>query len=392
MHHRTSGKTIAILSNTSWSIYNFRRGLVRRLSAEGYKVLIICPRDQYTKKLEAEPCTYIPVNLSRHTVNPFFDLAYGFRILKILQSYKPDFVISYTVKPNIYGQIAARLLKIHRIAVVTGLGYLFIDRNWKTRIVKELYKHSFKGAKRVWFLNTEDLALFLGDGIVSLPQAVYLPGEGVDINYFKPAQEVQSSNGSTRFVYAGRLIKEKGVPEFVEAAKIIKTTYPDAQFQIAGFLEDYAPGAIRLEDIEDWEQSGTITYEGAFEDIRPILERSDCIVLPTYYREGVPRILLEAASMGIPVVGTNTPGCKDIVIEGENGFLCQEKNAPHLAKVLIKIMHLSKTERHLLGGRGREIVKASFREEIIIDSYLEFLKESMSSSINEEHKAPVKFN
>ncbi|MEQ8704678.1 MAG: glycosyltransferase family 4 protein [Phaeodactylibacter sp.] len=389
---RSAIKTIAILSNTSWSVYNFRRGLIRRLSAEGYRVLIVAPPDQYTAQLQEEPCLFFPVTLSRHKVNPLHDFRYAFQVFSILKKYKPDLMISYTIKPNIYGQLAARMLGIPRLAVVTGLGYLFIAQNWKTRIVKTLYRHSFKRAERVWFLNKDDLAIFLSDGTITKAQAGYLPGEGVDINYFKPMPTTPVSERPLCFLYAGRLIKEKGVPEFVRAAQIIKSAHPGIQFKIAGFIEREAPGAIQLADIKAWEASGLITYKGPKEDIRPTLAEADCVVLPTYYREGVPRILLEAASMGIVIVGTNSPGSKDIVIEGENGFLCQEREPVQLAHTLTRIIQLPETERRKLGIRGRAIVAANFREEIIIDRYLRLLEQVLGCPADQRTKAPIKLH
>ncbi|NRA47762.1 MAG: glycosyltransferase family 4 protein [Phaeodactylibacter sp.] len=381
-------KTIAILSNTSWSIYNFRRGLVRKLSDEGYKILIICPPDQYTEKLKPEPCLFVPVQLSRHKINPFLDLKYAFQIFQILKRYQPDFLISYTIKPNIYAQLAARLLKIPRLGVVTGLGYLFIGMTWKTQIVKRLYRFSFKGANRVWFLNKEDEALFLNNRIVTEQQTGYLPSEGVDITYFRP--ENNKSEHGVSIIYAGRLIREKGVPEFVQAARILKAEFPEVTFQIAGFIEKEAPGAIQLADIKAWQKENIIQYKGAKADIRPILSNSDCVVLPTYYREGVPRILLEAASMGKIIVGTNTPGCKDIITEGHNGFLCEPKHSEHLAETIRKILKLTPEERTELGEHGRAIVEAEFREEFIIQKYLELLETVLGNS--KQQQAPAKIN
>lgn len=383
-------KKIAFLSNTSWSIYNFRLGLIRKLSAEGYQVIIICPMDQYTPKLKQEPCTFIPVQLSRHKINPFLDFRYFLQVFKILSRYRPDFVVSYTIKPNIYGQIAARLLKINRLAVVTGLGYLFINQTWKTQLVKTLYRLSFKSAKRVWFLNKDDQALFLTNKIVQKAQVGYLPGEGVDINYFAPRD--RPSNKALCFTYAGRLIKEKGVPEFIGAAQLLKTWYPNIQFQVAGFIENEAPGAIRLSDITKWEKAGIISFKGPRDDIRPILAGSDCVVLPTYYREGVPRILLEAASMGIIIIGTNTPGCKDIIFEGKNGFLCQPRNPEHLASTLLKVIHLSDAERQHFGQSGREIVVANFREEKIIDRYLELFSTVFGFPVSNRSATQIKID
>ncbi|MCR9052124.1 glycosyltransferase family 4 protein [Phaeodactylibacter xiamenensis] len=389
---KSARKTIAILSNTSWSIYNFRRGLVRRLAKEGYQVLILCPQDRYTEKLKNEPCQFIPVKLSRHKVNPIPDLQYSFEVFRILRRHRPDFLISYTVKPNIYGQFAARLLRIPRLAVVTGLGYLFIRRNWKTVLVKWLYKHSFKGAKKVWFLNKDDQSCFLTEGVVSPAQAAYLPGEGVDTGYFKPNPVRPATSSALCFVYAGRLIKEKGVPEFVQAAQILKPSYPEVEFQIAGFLEKDAPGAISAADIVTWEKTGAVNYQGAKEDIRPILAEAHCVVLPTYYREGVPRILLEAASMGIPIIGTPTPGCKDIVLEGKTGFLCQPMDHKQLGRVMEKVIRMDDTQRHQLGIEGRKIVRAYFQEEIIINRYLHFLQQLFGATAEPKDKATLKFN
>jgi glycosyltransferase involved in cell wall biosynthesis len=259
-------------------------------------------------------------------------------------------------------------------------------------LVKWLYRHSFKGASQVWFLNKDDQSCFLSDKVVTPAQAAYLPGEGVDTDYFRPAPVQAMAGSALCFVYAGRLIKEKGVPEFVQAAQILKPSYPDVQFQIAGFLEKDAPGAIGRADIKTWEKTGAVTYQGAKEDIRPVLARAHCVVLPTYYREGVPRILLEAASMGIPIIGTPTPGCKDIVLEGKTGFLCQPSDHKQLAGVMEKIIGMDNAQRRQLGKEGRKIVQACFREETIINRYLHFLHQFWGTAAESKDKAPVKFN
>lgn len=363
--------TIALLSNTSWSIYNFREGLIRHLLEAGINVVIIAPRDSYSARLEQLGCIFEEIELNQYGTNPIQDIRYFRQVAKLFSKYSINFLITYTIKPNVYGNLAARLFRIPGIAVVTGLGHLFTVVSWKTTIAKWLYRIALRPGRQVWFLNKEDQQLFLNSKIVKAKQTDYLPSEGVDTNFFKPAEnKIIANNTSFTFLFAGRLMDEKGVRDFANAARIVKNKYPEVNFEILGFIESNFPHAISRAELQAWENEGILKYLGETDNMKHHLNRVQCVVLPSYYREGVPRILLEAASMELPVITTDNVGCRDIVRHNFNGYLCKKKDMDSLSHWLEQ-MYLTKPEkRQIMGRRGRNLVLNIFQEELIVNRYL----------------------
>lgn len=375
---RISSCTVALVSNTSWSIYNFRAGLIQQLLLENIKVVIIAPQDAYSAKLQEWGCVFESVDLNKYGSNPVHDLRFCWQIGKILRKHAINFLITYTIKPNIYANLVARWYRIPSIALVTGLGHLFTIHSWKTTIATWLYWLALRTVAQVWFLNREDLQFFTQKRIVKNQQARYLPSEGVDTEQFSrstPKTIKSSKDKSFTFLFAGRLLDEKGVREYVTAARIVKATYPQVKFEILGFIEDDFPYAVTAKELATWHKEGVIAYLGTTDNIEAHLERVDCVVLPSYYREGVPRILLEAASMQLPIITTDNVGCKDIVKHGQNGFLCRKKDAAHLAFWMEKMIQLPAKERMQMGTNGRLITHHSFREELIFNRYLNVLQQ-----------------
>ena len=369
-NHRN--ETTAIVSNTSWSIYNFRKGLLTKLQLLGTQIIIIAPEDDYSKHFEEMGLIYIPIQLDNYGTNPLKDLLYSLQIFKILLKYRVNFLISYTIKPNIFASFAASLLSIPCLAVITGLGHLFTHRSWKTRIAKSLYKIGLRNVKEVWFLNNEDKRTFLSEGLIKTHQASVLPSEGVDTDYFAK-DEKAGRTPQFNFLFAGRLIAEKGIKEFVKAAKMIKQKQTEIQFNVLGFINNNSPHAISKKQMESWHQEGLINFLGATSNIKSYLDCMDCVVLPTYYREGVPRILLEASSMEIPIITTDNVGCREVIDHGVNGYVCQPKNVESLAYWMQKMMDLNEKERDSMGIQGRKIVKNLYDESIIIAKYQKLL-------------------
>jgi glycosyltransferase involved in cell wall biosynthesis len=366
-------KKILLCSNILWTITQFRLSLIKALVSAGYEVECVADTDDFSvlseQKAADAGARFIRLRMNRKGTNPWQDFTYFVRYRKILKHEKPSLVINYTTKPVIYGSLAAWLLRIPSFAVTTGLGFVFINNNLLTRFMRVLYKFSLKFPERVFFLNCDDRDAFLTHHLVKPLKAALLPGEGIDANYYYPESSFKESDTFT-FLMIGRILNEKGVREYVEAAGNLKSnrTWP-VRCRLAGYLDDNNPGAIKKPQLLEWIRKGIIEYEGPTEDIRPSIAMADCVVLPSY-REGVPRTLLEAASMEKPLIAANVAGCRDVVDDGVNGFLCEPRNSRDLYDKMVQMMKLTPEERVKMGQAGRQKVLTQFDEKIVTDIYL----------------------
>lgn len=368
--------TIAFVANESWSVYIFRLGVINKFMSLGYKVVVISPQDYGSSKLIAQGITYHPMKLDNYSKNPLQDLKTFFQLFQLYRKYRPDFIFHYNLKPNIYGSLAARLLAIPCVAVTTGLGPLFAGKYvWLKWLVIRLYKIATKSCKEIWFLNESDRQEFIHQKIVRRERAFLLKSEGVNIKKFPPSGFHLKTDSRVTFLFAGRLIWDKGVGIFVEAAKILKRKHPLVEFQILGFIHSNNPDAVKAPQISQWQREGWITYKGETLQVQPFIAAADCVVLPSFYREGVPRILLEAASMAKPIITTDHVGCKEVVDHGVNGFLCQPKSISDLVRKMEDFLLLSDDERFKMGWEGRKKVEREFDEAAIISLYLKKLNE-----------------
>ena len=370
---------IVLSSNTSWSIYNFRLNLARTLKEKGYKVIIVSPYDKYSDKLSKE-FEYYNIFINRKGTNPIEDLKTFLMYYKIYKKVKPDIALHYTVKPNIYGTFACTLLGIKTIVSITGLGYPFTNPGLVTKIVKLLYKTALSKADIVLFQNKSDYELFIRERLVDSSKCDILPGSGVDTQFFSPLI-IEKKDKIFRFLLIARMLWDKGIGEYVEAARIIKSKYPNVEFFLMGAIDEGNPKAISQIQIEKWEKEGIIKYLGVREkeDVKKEIAKADCVVLPSYYREGIPKILLEAASMETPVITTDAPGCREVVDDGINGFLCKPKDSKDLAEKMEKMMNLPEEERIKMGKKGREKVIKCFDERIVIHKYLDAINKILKS-------------
>lgn len=359
---------VTIVANTAWSIVNFRTKLVNSLSQDGYRVVAIAPEDEYTNSIQ---CEYIPIKLNRMGLNPFDDMRLFFKLKKAYQQLKPFAVLHFTSKVNIYGALAARKLNICCINNISGLGSAFIGGGLIARIQQLLYRFALRYADVVFFQNADDADYFFRRKIARPEQSTILPGSGVDVDRFSP--QPQEKSVSFIFLMISRLIKDKGIYEYVEAAEKIKGKYPDTEFRIVGFLDNSNPSAIKEEELDSWIEKGIVVFLGRMDDVREAIAASECVVLPSY-REGTPRTLLEAASMAKPIITTDVAGCRQVVDNGKNGFLCRVQNSEDLAHKMEKLMLLSEPARKNMGLKGREKMKSEFDESIVIKKYLEVLK------------------
>ena len=359
---------IAIVINTSWNIYNFRLGLVRSFIERGDEVIAIAPKDDFSELLIQEGCTFIPLEMDTKGSNPIKDLFLVYRLYKTYKKAKPDVILQYTIKPNIYGSIAARLLKIPTICNVSGLGTVFLKDNLLSKISQSLYKFAFRFPAKVFFQNDDDKKLFLERRLVREDLTETIPGSGINLEKFPKAPPAH--NQPFVFLLISRIISDKGIYEFVDAIKILKEKGLKARFQLLGAKDPEHKRGISLEEIDAWAQNETLEYLGTTSNVQPYIAKADCVVLPSY-REGMPRTLLEAGSTGRPIIATDVPGCNHIVDDGINGFLCKVKNAEDLAAKMSKMMALDKAALEVMAENSRLKVENTFSEKIIINKYQE---------------------
>jgi glycosyltransferase involved in cell wall biosynthesis len=294
---------------------------------------------------------------------------------KLYRKIQPDLALHFTIKPNIYGTFAARSLGVPCINMVTGVGTAFIHDSWLTRIVEILYKQSQAWPYKVFFQNMDDLGLFIKRGLVPAEKVERLSSSGVNLSQFVATPS--ANNIAPIFLLIGRILKDKGVVEFVEAARLLKMRYPDARFQLLGQLDVVNRTAISREQMAIWCAEGVVEYLGETDDVRPYVAQADCVVLPSY-REGLSRTLLEAAAMARPIVATDVPGCREVIDDGQSGFLCKVRDVDDLADKLEYVLKQSGEQRAEMGQRGREKMQREFDERIIIRRYLEVIEEAMN--------------
>ncbi len=365
-------KKILISLNTAWNLLNFRAGLIDGLIRSGYEVVAVAPNDEYVVKLELLGCRFVHLEMDNQGTHPIRDLLLLWRFFRLLKTEKPDLCLFYTVKPNVYGSLASTLCGISFINNVSGLGAVFIQGGWLRRFVSALYRLAFKNSNRVFFQNSDDLGLFIENKLVNVELTDVLPGSGINLHRFTPADDTdrKSLNTPFRFLLIARMLKDKGVIEFVNAAQLLKEFGVKAEFCLLGFLDVQNPAAISSEQMKEWTDQGFVKYLGVSDDVREHITSADCIVLPSY-REGTPRTLLEAAAMGKPIITTNVVGCKEVVEHGVNGFLCEVKNAQDLALKMKEMLLLSENQRRLMGESGRLKMEKEFDENIVIRKYLQ---------------------
>lgn len=362
---------IVICLNTAWNLVNFRSGLIRALVVAGYEVVAVAPEDKYAAGLKALGCRFVPLHMDNGGTNPVQDALLTWRFLRLFARERPDVYLGYTVKPNVYGALAAHMLRIPVINNIAGLGVVFGKSGLLIRVVRTLYRLALRRSAKVFFQNNDDRQLFISGALVNAEVTDLLPGSGIDLNRFTASAIPSSASMVTkfRFLLISRMLWQKGVGEFVEAAKLIRSQWPQAECCLLGFLDVQNPGAISRAQMDELVTSG-ITYLGTSDDVRVEIAQADCIVLPSYYREGTPRTLLEAAAMARPIITTDAVGCRDVVDDGVNGYLCKVRDAGDLAAKMAQLLSLTPEQRAEMGERGRAKMAAEFDEQIVIKKYL----------------------
>ena len=373
---------IIICLNTAWNLVNFRSGLIRALVAAGYEVVAVAPKDKYAARLADMGCRFVPLHMENSGTNPFKDALLLWRFLLLFSQERPDVFLGYTVKPNVYGSLAAHLLQIPVINNIAGLGAAFIRGGMVMRIVRWLYRTALRRSVQVFFQNGDDRQLFVGGGLVRADKTALLPGSGIDLDRFASTSMHATGNdwASFRFLLVARMLRDKGVGEYVEAARLLRQRWPQVEFCLLGFVDVKNPAAISRAEMEAWVAEGVVSYLGESDDIRCQIAAATCVVLPSY-REGTPRSLLEAAAMGRPIITTDAVGCREVVDDGVNGLLCRPKDAADLADKMARMIAMPHSDRVAMGLRGRVKVEREFDEKIVIDKYLTAIKEVLKRNL-----------
>jgi len=291
------------------------------------------------------------------------------RYWKILRRLQPAAFLGFTVKPNIYGSIAAALAGVKTINNISGLGTAFLRAGPLQSLVTMLYRVALQRSSTIFFQNRDDLDMFASRGLVDRERARLLPGSGIDLERFAASPEEHARGRAFRFLLVARLLWDKGVAEYVAAARIVRARHPAVRFQMLGFLGADNRSAVPPDQVAAWQQEGVIDYLGSSDDVRPFMRKADCVVLPSY-REGMPRSLLEASALARPLIASDVPGCREIVADGVNGFLCEVRSAASLASAMIRMIELDPAERSAMGQRARTKVEREYDHRLIGSAYL----------------------
>jgi len=350
--------------------------LIAALKGRGYEVVILSPKDEYTARIVAAGVAHYPLALDAKGRNPLRELAAIAAFCRAYRELKPDLVLQYTIKPNIYGSIAARILGIPAIDNVTGLGAAFEGGGTIQALVRVLYRFALGRVERVFFQNPDDLELFVRDGLVRQERSGLLPGSGVDLERFGIRPR---GAGPFTFLFVGRLLKAKGVEDLVAAARIVKERRPEIVVRLLGKRDDADTGAADPKLLDAASSEGIVELAGSTDDVRPFIAGADCVVLPSYYREGTPRSLLEAASMGKPLIAADSVGTREPVAEGRNGFLCRPRDSEDLAAKMLRMADSSPETSAAMGAESRRMAEERFDERIVLRAYLEAAERILKS-------------
>ena len=353
---------VLFLVNHDVVIYNFRLELVERLLADGHDVVISSPYGERIEDLKALGCEFREIEISRHGMNPVQELKLLGNYIKLLKEVRPDIVLTYTIKPNIYGGIASALLGIPYVANITGLGTAVENGGMVQKLTVLLYKLAFVNVQRVFFQNEENRRFF-ADRKIAVSRHGMLPGSGVNLQRFVPLDYPEGEN--TEFVFISRIMKEKGADHYLDAAEAIRAKYPNTVFHVCGFCEEHYEA--RLKDLQE---RGVIVYHGMVRDIKTVLERTHCTIHPTFYPEGLSNVLLESCACARPILTTDCSGCREVIDDGINGFVVRQRSTEDLIAKIETFLSLTSEQRRAMGLAGRAKVEREFDRQIVVEAYL----------------------
>lgn len=359
-------KKVLLLGNHGFVIYNFRKELIQKLLKEGYEVYISLPEDEKVEMMLGWGCKFIETKVDRRGTNPIADSKLVMHYIKTLKRIKPDVVLTYTIKPNLYGGLACRILKIPCINNITGLGSGFSQTPALRIFLTFLYKVSLKQSHCVFFQNTEDMNSLLENKIIKSNYEL-IPGSGVNLEEFKFMSFPEESVPIT-FIFIARIMKDKGIDQFLEAAKIIKHKYPNTVFNVIGFIEKSQFHYNEI--INEYSNQGYINYLGYQSDVKPFITQAHCIIQASHGGEGLSNVLLETAATGRALIASNIPGCRETIEDDYNGYIFEAKNSESLAERVEKFITLSYVNKLKLGKNSRAKVEKEFDREIVVKAYM----------------------
>ena len=353
-----------LMANESSSFYSFRLELIEGLLAAGYHLQISLPYGKEADLLVKKGCEFIDTPLERKTKNPFKDLALLCRYMKILRQHKPDVVLTFTIKPNIYGSMACAMRKIPYITNITGLGTATGNKSLIQEITVMLYKIAMCKAKDIFFQNKSNMKFFHEKGI-RRDIGTLIPGSGVSLGRFTPQE--YPSDDTIEFIFMARIMKEKGIDQYLEVAKQMRAKYPKTRFHILGSYEDLSYRPI----IEELMEKEIVMYHGKQFDTRPFVAKSHCTIHPSFYPEGISNVLLESEATCRPVITTDNHGCKETVNDGETGFIVPMRDTNALIETVEKFINLPYEQRKQMGLNARKKVVEEFDRQTVVNKYLE---------------------
>jgi glycosyltransferase involved in cell wall biosynthesis len=361
---------VVLIVNFGWVAWKFRSRLMRELRSAGYRIAVLTHFDGYEDQLRLNCDIVVDVPLVAARIDPVADLRTLFSYLIQLRSIKPVAVLTFTIKPNIYGSLAARMLSIPVVANVTGLGSVQKTGAFVALVVRNLYRIAFARSACVFFQNPDDMSSLIGEGLVQPESAQLLPGSGVDTDEYVPRTVPERQGEPVVFCMMARLLREKGVVEFAQAAEQLVNSGLPARFELWGLLDPADSRCITAAEISCWERRGILVFRGPARDAKQAFASVDVVVLPSYYPEGTPRTLLEAAALGLPSITSDMPGCRDAVVDGRTGLLCRPRDVDSLAEAMRAMVKLGASGRSSYGRQGRAHVIARFDERIVVEAYL----------------------
>ena len=364
-------KKVLIASNSSWNLFNFRYPIIIKLISDNCDVIVCGANDESAKKLIELGCCFININVDSNGKNPLNDFILFFHFIYIFFREKPDVFMSFTIKPNIYGSLAAHIFKIPVINTVTGLGSGFLKDNLLRRLICFLYKISLIKSSAVFFQNADDLNFFVATDLVKKDICFLVAGSGVNIHKFNYSPI--SSTNSFKFLFVGRLLRDKGILEYLEASRLLRKKFNGVKFSILGSFYKNNPNSISSEHILEYVKDGIVEYYGTTEDVSNYLKEAHCVVLPSY-REGIPRVLLEAAAVGRPMIATDVPGCREVVEDAVNGYLCTPKDVIDLSNKMSLMCGNSLLKLNQMGRNARTKIENYFDENQVVETYMRQIK------------------
>lgn len=373
---------IIFCDNTLWGLVNFRGEVIKYLKNKGHEVVLVAPEkeDKQTRTTIPDGVHYIPIKMERTSLNPIKDMKYFRTMLHIFRKEQPDYIFTYTIKPNIYGSIAARLAGCRSTAMMAGLGYIFINDSIILRAARAFYQFGLSFAEHIIVLNDYNRRLIEQKHLCAPKKIVFLEGgEGINIDNYK---KYNNASNDTTFLFIGRILWDKGYDEFTKAARKVKVLYPNVNFELLGSLDPKYPKSVPEERLRKDEEDGIVKYIGFTHDMDKVFQRKGIVITVPSYNEGMNRALMEACASGKPIITSDIPGCREAVVEGKNGFLVPARNADALAEAMLRYLHLSPQEKQDFSDESRKKAENLFDVQRVIAKYTKIIHQNETLMTN----------